>query len=90
MVGPLKTENQSLIAAYEELLLGTEVRLWPVDRSILEEAARLRAKTFFRIPDAIHAATAALAGCDLLVTNDLAFRSLTTVRVEMLKDAIEG
>ena len=90
MTGPLKTGSQHLVDAYEELLMGTEIRLIPVDMQILRDAANLRAQASLRTPDAIHAATAALVNCDLLITNDLAFRSLNSVNVQILKDVIEA
>jgi predicted nucleic acid-binding protein len=90
ITGPLKTGNQRLIDAYEELLMGTEIRLIPIDLHVLKSAARLRAEASLRTPDAIHAATAAALNCDLLVTNDLAFGSLTSINVQILKDIIEA
>jgi predicted nucleic acid-binding protein len=54
--------------AYEQALLGTELRLMPISQGILREAAKLRAaSSSLRTPDAIHAATAAVTGCGLLV-----------------------
>jgi predicted nucleic acid-binding protein len=44
------------------------MRLLPITRPILLEAARLRAATKLKTPDAIHAATAMDAGCALFVT----------------------
>jgi hypothetical protein len=44
----------------------------------LEEAARLRAPTKLKLPDAIHLATATLNGCDCFLTNDDSFKSITT------------
>ncbi len=89
MVGPLKTGDQQLIHAYNELLMGTEIRLTPIDLQILQAAARLRAETALRTPDAIHAASAAAVNCDLFLTNDLAFKSLSSISVQILKDIIE-
>ncbi len=58
LVGPLKTGNASLERAYEQALLGTDMRLLPITQPILREAARLRATTRLKTPDALHAATA--------------------------------
>lgn len=88
MTGPIKNDNQQLIETYEELLTGTEICLIPIDMDILMEAARLRAKTSLRTPDAIHAATALISSCETLITNDLAFRSLHSMNVQILKDIV--
>jgi len=88
ITGPMRKGNQILIDAYEEFLTGTEIRLVPIDMQILRNAARLRAETSLRTPDAIHAATAALAGCDTFITNDLAFRLLSSPNVQIIKDVV--
>lgn len=90
LTGPLKTGNQDLIDAYEELLTATELQLIPVDLSILKAAASLRASTSLRTPDAIHVATAASAGCAAVITNDLAFGSLRSLNVLILKNILDA
>src|SRR5438045_3928710 len=70
LVGPLKSGNTTLEQAFEQALLGTAIRLLPITQPILREAARLRATTRLRTPDALHAATARQVGCVLFVTND--------------------
>ena len=42
----------------------------PVSRTILIDAARLRANSGLRLPDAIHVATAVAAGCPIFLSND--------------------
>ncbi len=63
LVGPLKSGDASLEKAFEQALLGTDMRLLPITQAILREAARLRATTKLRTPDALHLATARHAGC---------------------------
>ena len=65
LVGPLKSGDASLEKAFEQALLGTDMRLLPITQAILREAARLRATTKLRTPDALHLATARHAGCAL-------------------------
>jgi predicted nucleic acid-binding protein len=77
LVGPLKRGDKALERAYEQALLGTELRLLPVTQPVLREAARLRATTRLTTPDALHAATAQQAGCVLFVTNDTGFRGVS-------------
>lgn len=89
LVGPLKTGDVALWATYRAVLdTSPDVRMLPVSRAILERAAHLRATTGLKTPDAIHAATALIAGCALLVTNDAAFRRVPGLNVTVLRDLL--
>lgn len=88
LVAPLKQNNSSLIAAYENLLTKTEVNSLAVTSQVLRLAAELRAQFNLKTPDAIHAATAQLYGCNLFVANDPMFHRISGLRVEVLKDLI--
>ena len=88
LVGPLKSGNATLIKAFEHSLLGTELRLLPITQAILREAAGLRATTKLKTPDALHAATARLAGCVLFVTNDVDFRAVASLPLVILDDLL--
>ena len=79
LVGPLKSGDAALATAYEQLFQQAQTRLLPITQPILREAARLRATTKLKTPDALHAATAQQAGCVLFVTNDAGFRRLATL-----------
>ena len=46
------------------------LQMLPVNRDVLVAAARLRAETSIKLPDAIHAATAQITGCSYFLTND--------------------
>ncbi len=86
LVGPLKHDNTELTAAYEHLLTSTELQLIPISAEILKAAARLRAETNLKTPDAIHAATALAAGCTQLITNDTDLKRVPQLLVVVLKD----
>jgi len=88
MTGPLKTGSGRLIDAYENLLTGSELRLAPISMDVLLGAAKLRATTSLRTPDAIHAATATVTNCVTLITNDVALRSLGSINVQVLRDIL--
>lgn len=86
LVGPLKSGNTTLEHQYEQALLGTDMRLIPITQTILREAARLRAMTKLKTPDALHAATAQRMGCALFVTNDAGFRGVASLPLVILDD----
>jgi len=89
LVGPLKKGDPALEQAYEQALLGTEMRLQSITQSILREAARLRATTKLRTPDALHAATGQQVRCVLFVTNDVGFRGVPGLPVVILDDLLD-
>jgi predicted nucleic acid-binding protein len=73
---------------YEQLFQQAQTRLVPITQSILREAARLRATTKLKTPDALHAATAQQAGCVLFVTNDIGFRGVAGLPLVILDDLL--
>lgn len=87
LIKPLKDQNQPEQQAYREFLTSTSVlQVVPISKEILEEAARLRATTKLKLPDAIHLATATLNGCDCFLTNDDSFKSITTANIKILSE----
>lgn len=88
LVGPLKTGNTALVTAFEQALFGTELRLLPITQTILREAARLRATTKLKTPDAIHAATAQQEACALFISNDVGFRAVPKLPLAILDDLL--
>ena len=65
------------------------MRLLPITHAILRDAARLRATTKLKTPDAIHAATAADSRCVLFITNDVGFRGVGSIPVVILNDLLK-
>ncbi|MEO7297138.1 MAG: type II toxin-antitoxin system VapC family toxin [Verrucomicrobiota bacterium] len=71
LVKPLLDKNLVRQQAYEQAIQNsTGLEVIPVSREILREAARLRAETNIRLPDAIHLATALESSCNVFLTND--------------------
>jgi len=85
LVGPLKKGNVKLADTYEEILLNTEIRLFPISISILKKSADLRARINIRTPDAIHVSTALEGKCDMFLTNDYNFQKIPTLPVTILE-----
>lgn len=71
LVKPLELGRADVVAIYAELVRHSErLTVPPIDRATLIEVARLRATLGILLPDAIHVATAVLAGCAAFLTND--------------------
>ncbi|WP_056180068.1 type II toxin-antitoxin system VapC family toxin [Pseudorhodoferax sp. Leaf267] len=79
LAGPFKHGQDALAKRYEKTLSGFEVV--PVSQEIAVTAARLRAGSGLRLPDALQAATALEIGAVALVTHDRDFSRLTGLRV---------
>ena len=62
------------------------LQIIPVSRDILVAAARLRAETNMKLPDAIHAATAQFTGCDQFLTNDARVPSIPGLAIRQLSE----
>src|SRR4051812_6190197 len=84
LVAPLKSGDAALVAAYEQLFQQPQTRLIPISQSILRDAARLRATTNLKTPDAVHASTAQSTGCVLFITNDVSFRNVPSLPTVVL------
>lgn len=77
--GPFRHGQDVLAKRYEKALAAFDVV--PVSQEIAVTAARLRATTGLRLPDALQAATALEVGAVALVTHDRDFSRLTGLRV---------
>jgi predicted nucleic acid-binding protein len=89
LVGPLKRGDTALEKTYEQALFGTDMRLLPITQMILREAARLRATTKLKTPDALHLAAAQSASCAHFITNDGGFRNVASLPVVVLDDLLK-
>jgi predicted nucleic acid-binding protein len=71
LVKPLRESNLPLAEMYKQTIeSGAGLSVFSVNRTVLMEAAKLRATTKLKLPDGIHAATALQANCELFLTND--------------------
>ena len=88
LVKPLRQRDAELRVEFESALAGPGLTVVPVSRAVLVQAARLRAAMRMKLPDAVHAATAQLAGCDALLTNDTGIGAVPGV--EVVQGAVGG
>lgn len=90
LIKPFRERDEVLENLFRELFGSYEVQLIPTTAVIWEMAAQLRASTGLKTPDALHAASALAAGCDLFVTNDPHFRRVANLPVVILSDLVES
>ncbi len=86
LVKPLQDGNTEIELQYRELFASNAVRLLDAPYQVFEDAARIRAETGLKTPDALHAATALRANCSLFITNDTDFRRVEDLPIAVLDD----
>ena len=86
LVHPVRNGDVILAQRYRDLLFDTEgLSTMILDRTIAEEAARLRASHHIRTPDSIQMATAISEGASFFLTNDLRLPSLPNLKTLVLE-----
>lgn len=87
LVQPFVSGRNDLQAAYRELLLkSSNFHTLPINATVAEHAARMRAAYGLRLPDAIQIAFALDTGCQAIVCNDHLMRRVTELSVLILDD----
>jgi predicted nucleic acid-binding protein len=87
LVRPYQMGREDLVQVYQAALSSRDgLILAPLDVAILMAAARLRALFGFKLPDAMHAATAQAHGCQAILTNDAGFGRLPSIQCCLLSD----
>jgi predicted nucleic acid-binding protein len=89
VVLPLRLGRSDLSQQYLDLLLKSlSLDVLPIDVHVAQVAAELRARFRVRLPDALQLAVAIAAGCDAFLTNDVALKQVTDIRVITLADLL--
>ena len=89
--GPLRHGHARVAAEYQlHLDRYPGLTLAPITRAILNRAARLRARTLLKTPDAIILATALEHGATLAVTNDRGWNKAQGIEIACVADLVEG
>lgn len=89
LVKPFVDRSRERQRAFEQALRTQGgLTVLAVTKVLLIQAARLRATTRLKLPDAIHAATAREAACDVFLTNDGRIKHLPDLDVLQLADLV--
>jgi uncharacterized protein len=82
---PMRNRQDRLLRQYDFFFSGEEVDLREIDCAVVEKATELRASCGLKTPDAIHAATAMLAGVQSFWTTDADFSKCPGLAVEIFR-----
>jgi predicted nucleic acid-binding protein len=82
---PLRNQQDNLLHQYEVFFASKEVNIREIDAAIVEKATELRATIGLKTPDAIHAATAILAGVVAFWTTDSHFKKCLELTVDVFE-----
>ena len=83
-VKPMREGDSSLLGQFDAFFGAAVHEIVPLSRDVVDQATEVRARLGFRTPDAIHVAAAAIARCDVLLTNDHRLSRAVGIRVEVV------
>ena len=90
LVQPIRLNRLDLATQYKDILTRSpNFTLFPVEESVAEKGAEIRAQYNFRAPDVIQLATAELRGAECFITNDSALKQFSSVEVLVLDDFVQ-
>jgi predicted nucleic acid-binding protein len=84
LVGPFRSSRAATLAASRPFFNDPGNRMLALTPAVCERAARVRAAYGFKVPDAVHLASAIEHGCGLFLTNDFQLARCTDISVEVL------
>ena len=85
LVSPFKNKQQDIANQYIEMLNDQDfVSLTPTTQDLHIEAARTRANTGMKYPDAVHVASALSSGCEVFLTNDKGIKPVLGINIIQL------
>src|SRR5215831_7251785 len=68
-VKPLRDGNTDLLRDFDDFFAKV-AEIISLAREVIDHATLIRARHGFKMPDAIHLASAIVSGCDIFLTND--------------------
>ncbi|AFZ04610.1 MULTISPECIES: type II toxin-antitoxin system VapC family toxin [unclassified Calothrix] len=88
LVGAIRLGLVDLERAFVDVLQQDEVVFVEIDAAIAREAARIRVHYNLQLPDALQVAAALTSGCDAFLTNDVALRRVTELRILVVGELV--
>lgn len=81
---PLRENDQPLLALYDAFFASNELELIELSSAVVEKATELRATLNVKTPDALHLASAMVAGATAFLTGDRSLSQCAEIPVEVL------
>lgn len=69
-VHPIRSNNQPVLSQFDAFFAAAIDEYIPLTAEVIDQATHIRATYNFKVPDALHLASAVVSGCDALLTND--------------------
>ena len=85
LVIPFRNGDAGLESRYRAFFSDPDIRVLPLTEMVYERAARLRASYPFKLPDALHLATAIEHGCGRFLTADSKLARCAEIAVDVLR-----
>jgi predicted nucleic acid-binding protein len=82
---PIRDGDVRILRIYDSYFDLIDDQILPLDRLTIDRATHIRAQYGFRIPDALHIASALSAGCDLFLTNDRQLLRCKEIPMELVE-----
>ncbi|MEH2143853.1 type II toxin-antitoxin system VapC family toxin [Nostoc sp.] len=86
LVGAIRLGLADLERAFVDVLQQDQVVFVEINAEIAREAARMRVRYNLDLPDALQIAAALMASCDAFLTNDVALKRVTELRVLVVSE----
>ncbi|HSI33608.1 MAG: type II toxin-antitoxin system VapC family toxin [Phycisphaerae bacterium] len=81
---PMGRNDAIVLGLFDTFFSSPELTLTTIDDPVIEEATSIRSRYRFRTPDAIHLASAVVAGATAFLTGDLQLTQFTGIAVEII------
>ena len=83
-IKPLRLGNVGLLAIYDAFFTSPEVEVLELSPAVIEKATDVRAALNVKTPDALHLASAIVAGATAFLTGDRNLARCTEIPVDVL------
>lgn len=82
---PMRVGDTAALARFDAVLDAGNLSIVEVSAEVIERATEIRAQHGFRVPDALHMATAVLERADVFLTSDAKLKRFSNLAVELLQ-----